>query len=106
MMSSDGNERSKLFRERIAIVRKQHPTEGRKFIDPIADECHDPIEDDPAIRPLLEEAKVLAEAELSGVARGMGFCHLLWQTKQRIMLERFGITWFSPAEMNPNIRYD
>ncbi len=35
-----------------------------------------------------------------------GFCHLYWDTKKKILLEDYGITWYSPAECNPDIIYD
>lgn len=38
--------------------------------------------------------------------RGLGFCHIYWATKKKILLEDYGIVWYSPAECNPNVMYD
>lgn len=50
------------------------------------------------------EAEVERELDPS-VPRGMGFCHLYWSVK-RSVLERRGICWRSPSEMNPGVMFD
>lgn len=37
---------------------------------------------------------------------GLGFCHLVWEVKKRILDEKYGIKWKSPSELNPEIFYD
>ena len=56
----------------------------------------------------IKAAEVEAEAELehSEQKGQMGFCHLLWATQKRILKERYGIDWRTPAEDNPHIMYD
>jgi hypothetical protein len=74
---------------------------------------HDPIEDDPAIRPLLEaafvEATEIKEREwkeknyppdMKGKAPG------IYKMVTKIMLERHGIEWKDPMEMNPGLFID
>jgi hypothetical protein len=53
-------------------------------------------------------AEIEAEAELENSdQRGqMGFCHLLWATQKRILKEKYGIDWKTPAERNRNILFD
>lgn len=36
----------------------------------------------------------------------LGYCHLYWATKKRILKEKYSIDWKSPAELNPHILYD
>lgn len=36
----------------------------------------------------------------------LGFCHVFWNEKKRILKEEHNIEWFSPAECNPQNRYD
>lgn len=36
---------------------------------------------------------------------GMGICHRYWYRKKELLKE-YGIEWKSPAEMNPDIRFD
>jgi hypothetical protein len=71
---------------------------------------HDPIEDDPAMQPILAAARRAAEIEaaptLAKFNSDIGNCHLLWRLQKRILKEQFGIDWKTPAEMNPDIRYD
>ncbi len=38
--------------------------------------------------------------------RMRGFCHRYWATKKKILREHYGIIWYTPAERNPDIRYD
>jgi len=67
----------------------------------------DPAEDDPQLATVLLRATLEAELELIGENRNvMGFCHLFWQTKQRILRERYGVEWRTPAELNRQIIFD
>ena len=71
---------------------------------------HDPIEDHPATKRLIAKAGREAEAELKRagmVGPGeLGYCHALWAMQQRILRERYGVEWRTPAEMNPDIMFD
>ena len=69
---------------------------------------NDPQERDPKVRPYIEVAALEAEKELEqqGVKETLGHCHLLWSVQQRILKEKYGIDWKTPAEMNPEILYD
>ncbi|MDO5674760.1 MAG: hypothetical protein Q4G66_07590 [bacterium] len=68
----------------------------------------DPFCEDPVRRVLikaaeLEAEQLLAEHPLHGQ---IGYCHLYWATMKRILLERHGIDWKSPVEMNPDVFFD
>ena len=74
---------------------------------------HDPIEDDPAIRPLLDaalaEAKTIVEREFK--EKGfppdmMGKAPGIWKRAAEIMRERHGIEWKCLTEMNPGLFVD
>ena len=69
---------------------------------------HDPVEDNPAVQPTLRLAGLEAEQELAarGITPQFGYCHAYWYTKQRILKDKYGITWRTPAEMNPNVAFD
>jgi hypothetical protein len=67
---------------------------------------HDPIEHDPKSKVILEAAEREAEDELANVPRGLGFCQRFWRTKQRILKEKYGLSWKTPDEMNPHIIFD
>ena len=67
---------------------------------------HDPIEDTAEYKAVIEDVeKELAEL-LKDKPRGMGFCHIYWYEKKRILKEKYGIEWKSPALMNPRVRFD
>ena len=36
----------------------------------------------------------------------LGSCHWIWAMKKSILHEKNGITWYSPAELNPDVIYD
>ena len=36
----------------------------------------------------------------------LGSCHTLWALQKRILKEKYGITWYTPAELHPEIKYD
>jgi hypothetical protein len=67
---------------------------------------HDPVEDDPKFKPLVDAADREADANLKDEKRRIGFCHLFWATKKRILREKFGVAWFTPEEMNPGGHFD
>ena len=69
---------------------------------------HDPIEDNARVRPTLDQAGREAEQELAarGIKPQFGYCHAYWHTKQRILKEKYGVDWRTPAEMNPDVAFD
>lgn len=38
--------------------------------------------------------------------RSRGLCRSIWREKKRILKEKYGIDWRSPAELNPRVRFD
>lgn len=36
----------------------------------------------------------------------LGSCHWLWGMKKHILKEKYGITWYTPAELDPNTIFD
>ena len=61
----------------------------------------DPTEDDPQLATHLLRAMLEADAELATADRNiLGFCHVFWRTKKRILRERYGMDWRTPAELN------
>lgn len=69
---------------------------------------YDPVEDDPrhaeVFRKIDDEVKeTLAAHPKHG---SMGFVHIVWETKQRILKRKYNIDWKSPAELNPQVLFD
>ena len=46
---------------------------------------HDPIEDEPAIQAIIKEAEEKTALLLEHEQKGMGYCHLFWNAKQRVL---------------------
>ena len=104
--------------ERLRYVEGFETRPGRTIL-------HDPIEDDPAVRPLFLAARVDAAREVAEWHRqyvvemearspavadmlrsGRGLCHRVWGRTKELMRERHGIDWRSPREMNPDVTFD
>ncbi|MDR2981746.1 MAG: hypothetical protein LBV12_05815 [Puniceicoccales bacterium] len=66
---------------------------------------HDPIEDDETIAPIIKAAYTKADAEIDSKIR-MGRCHSIWTLVKIILKKEHNITWYSPREMNPGVRFD
>lgn len=66
---------------------------------------YDPISDDPTFSWAIKEAEDRATEEV-GPPFVMGTCHMIWNRKKKILKEEFDIDWYSPAEMNPRVRFD
>lgn len=67
----------------------------------------DPQEADPEFRRKLLDAirEAQSRVEAQGV-RGAGSCYAIWDETQRILEEKYGLHWHTPAEMNPNVIFD
>jgi hypothetical protein len=52
---------------------------------------------------LLEEDK---PEEATDLFMQLGSCHRFWALKKQILKEKYDITWYSPSELNPEIKYD
>lgn len=62
-----------------------------------------------SIRKRIAEAKRLLPDSPERAAQlliQLGSCHTLWTLQKRILKEKYGITWYSPDELNPEIIYD
>jgi hypothetical protein len=73
----------------------------------------DPIENRPWLWAKFRAAEREAEANLAETKREFdadrsrpGWGHVLNNEKQRILREKYGIKWRTPAEMNPHLAFD
>ena len=53
-----------------------------------------------------KKVKKMLKDEHRRFGRRLGSCHLYWATKKKILREHYGIIWHTPAECNPDVRYD
>jgi len=57
----------------------------------------------------IEEAKELLPTDPARAVEllsKLGSCHTLWSLQKQILKEKYDITWYTPAELHPDIRYD
>ena len=69
---------------------------------------HDPIEDAPKYKHIFETIDVEVNEILKDDPHRnhIGFCYTFWETKKRLLKEKYGIDWKSPAQMNPHVIFD
>jgi len=91
------------IRDQELLRRIQQARGSQRVIDPRA-ELHDPIEDNPRIRPIIREVECRAEKE--SPIQGMGRCHDVWGRMREILKNEHGITWYPPSRMNTDIFFD
>lgn len=46
------------------------------------------------------------DRRLANVPRQMGFCFQYWAMKRELLMEKFGIDWRTPSQMNPRVMFD
>jgi len=57
----------------------------------------------------LNEAKMLMPdypEQAAQVFMQLGSCHRLWTMQKNILKEKYGITWYTPDELHPEIIFD
>jgi hypothetical protein len=76
--------------------------------------------DDPVLKSFYNSQREATEKQISEAKRllpddpeqaaqvfmQLGSCHTLWALQKRILKEKYGITWYSPSELNPDIKFD
>lgn len=45
-------------------------------------------------------------ARAAEVLSQLGSCHRIWAIQKQILKEKYDITWYSPAELHPEIKFD
>lgn len=66
----------------------------------------DPIESTPEWKKINGEVEKELDEIFKGYPRCTGFCHMYWHEKRKLLKEKYGIDWRSPAQMNPRVRFD
>ena len=76
--------------------------------------------DDPVIKSFYNSQRESTEKQINEAKRllpddpeqaaqvfmQLGSCHRLWDMQKTILKEKYGITWYSPDELNPEIKFD
>ena len=53
--------------------------------------------------PIIEE---LIKERLGELYDHMGACHAIWYHRKRLLMEKYGIEWFTPVELNRQVDFD
>ena len=77
--------------------REEYVTTGRSW--------NDAVEYSDRYLLIEREMETLVRAE-TGEGDYLGFCHLYWEVKKRVLWEKFGIEWHSPSDRNPGVIFD
>ena len=77
--------------------REEYVTTGRSW--------NDAVEYSDRYLLIEREMETLVRAE-TGEGDYLGFCHLFWEVKKRVLWEKFGIEWHSPSDRNPGVIFD
>jgi hypothetical protein len=71
-------------------------------------EVLDPLENDPRYQDSFKAAEIKTAKSIQrrGIEPGLGYCHIYWETKKKILRRDYKIDWRTPAELNPFTSYD
>jgi hypothetical protein len=78
-------------------------TEVRQSRPRLLGESFDSQESYPRLKSAFDTADRKAERAVGNVPRDAEFITRFWDAKRRILSREFGITWRTPAELNPQI---
>ena len=71
-------------------------------------EWRDAVEEMPEFKAVIKAVRKQVNLELRGHPRcgGLGYCHVEWDTIQRILRDEHGIRWRTPPQMNRGVMFD
>ena len=55
------------------------------------------------VAPIIEE---MIKGEMGDRYGCFGSCHAIWQRRKQLLMEKYGIGWYSPAELNRQVDFD
>jgi len=87
---------------RDPVYRETEVRHARPRLD---GEQFDPQEADPTLTSAFSIVDRKAERVVGNVPRDENFITHFWQAKQRILQSEYGISWRTPAELNPQVKY-
>lgn len=66
----------------------------------------DPVEYTREWEKIYYDVEAELDRRLANVPRQMGFCFQYWAMKRELLMEKYGIDWRSPSQMNPRVMFD
>ena len=101
--------------ERIESLESLAETEGLFGYDSYFPNDDLPWEQTPIERKMNKPSFLIATAKsylpdnperAADVLSQIGSCHRLWDMQKTILKEKYDITWYTPAELHPEIKFD
>jgi len=86
------------------LLRRIEKARAEQCLNDPQGALHDPIEDEPHIKPIVRQVERRAEKESPIV--GMGRCHDVWGRMRQILKTEHGIVWYPPSDMNTGVLFD
>ena len=102
-------------KERIVSLERLAETEGLFGYDSYFPNDDLPWEQTPIERKMNKPSFLIATAKsflphdpahAAEVLSQIGSCHKIWALQKQILKEKYGITWYTPSELHPEIKYD
>lgn len=102
-------------KERIVSLERLAETEGLFGYDSYFPKDDLPWEQTPIERKMNKPSFLIATAKsylpdnperAADVLSQIGSCHRLWDMQKTILKEKYDITWYTPAELHPEIKFD
>ena len=102
-------------KERIVSLERLAETEGLFGYDRYFPNDDLPWEQTPIERKMNKPSFLIATAKsflphdpahAAEVLSQIGSCHRLWDMQKTILKEKYDITWYTPAELHPEIKFD
>ena len=102
-------------KERIVSLERLAETEGLFGYDSYFPNDDLPWEQTPIERKMNKPSFLIATAKsylpdnperAADVLSQIGSCHKIWALQKQILKEKYGITWYTPSELHPEIKYD
>ena len=101
-----------VMREVYTLFVNERIEQEEKWME--MDTWDDPFGDDPesikiSTSKRIEEAKRLLPSNPEQAAElfmQLGCCHTIWALQKRILKEKYDITWYTPAELDPEVKFD
>ena len=102
-------------KERIVSLERLAETEGLFGYDSYFPNDDLPWEQTPIERKMNKPSFLIATAKsylpdnperAADVLSQIGSCHRLWDMQKTILKEKYDITWYTPAELHPEIKFD
>lgn len=81
--------------------------EGEWVSFPMRDHLYyDFVEETEAYKKVIPVVEEIIKENLGELYGCFGSCHTIWQQRKQLLMEKYGLEWFSPEELNRDVDFD